>query len=782
VSQHQSYPGEWAAPPPPAPSTPPGPFAADLLGALRTAARGVLPVLGGLVVLAVAVGISASAAGADGSPADWLLAAVVLLGLGLGARVVASGQVDSGMASAGFDAGVRVLPLLVTILVVVLLARAARREERVARSSGPGQLLLRAGLTGLVVGLVVLVLALLTRTSSVLGADLGDATDAPGGVSAGLGAVGAFVLPTLLVAVTVAAARWSVVRTGAPRPAWWAEVLVVARVQRTFAVGVLVVAAIGVLGYVLQQALTEGLGGGLGDDDGGAVVAVGLALVLSVNVVLVAGMALLGVPLTASASGAGSFLGSGFGGVRDDQLALTDEPVLLLVLLVPVLVVLVTGVRRTVRGAQLPLTGRSVGVAAGTGAAAGLVLALLLRVWLSGGGAGTSFGAVASAQASAGPSLLWAPLLGAVWSALAVAAVRVGPTLVLSSPARLVRLVGGRRQHPQWLAAVAGTGPAPAGHRSAAVRGTVVGIGALALLGVVGVGALLVVRSTVLTPESALDDHLAALASGDVAVLGPDGAPGPGDVLLSPDVLGSGAYQPPTDTEVVSVEEYGSYASAEIRYSVDGEQITDRVSMSREDGLLGGWVVEQTAPDVYVEDGDGLGVQVGGVDVPSGPQRALPGTYTFSAAEDDVLTADDVTVGVGGYAFADVTLEPRVREEITEKVAQAVDAVVADCAARTTVPMEGCPFLGRYSYVPDDVTGLAVQVTQLPDWELELDYDGQLVIRSDYDGEGTVTGTRPPYSFDPTGAPRPWDSTFSFSLDADVEVDGDRVQLEFSGY
>jgi len=782
VSQHQPHPGEWAAPPPaPVPPTPPSPFVADLLGALRTAARGVLPVLVGLVLLCAAVGLSASVAGADGSPADWLRAAVWLLGLGLGARLVAEGQVDAGMAAAGFDGAVRVLPLVVTVLVVVLLARAARRDERAHRSAGPGQLLQRAGLTGLVVGLAVLLLALVSRTSSVLGADLGEVTDTRGGVTVGLGAVGALVVPALLVAVVVAAARWAVVRTGAPRPAGWAEVLVVARVQRTLAAGVLAVAAIGILLYLVQQAISGDLPSA---DDGGAVVVVGLTLVLALNLVPIAGLALLGVPLTASATGAGSIAGSGLGGFRADQLSLADEPALLLVLLVPVLLVLGTAVRRTVRGVQLPLTGRSVGVAAGTGAVGALLLALLLRVWLSGGGSGSAFatGGVVSAQASAGPSLLWAPLLGAVWSALAVAAVRVGPTLVLSTPAWLVRLVGGRRQHPQWLAAVAGTGPAPAGHRSAAVRGTVLGVGALALLGVVGVGALLVVRGAVLTPESALEDHLAALEAGDVSVLGPDGAPGPEDVLLSPEVLGSGAYRPPTDAEVVTVSAYGSSASAGIRYTVDGEEVSDRLSLTREDGLFGGWVVEQSASDVYVYDTEGLGLQVGGVDVPSGALRALPGTYTFGAADDDVLTAEDVTVAVGGYGFPDVELEPVVREEVTEKVSQAVDAVLADCAARTTVPMEGCPFLGRYSYVPDDVTGLVVQVTQVPDWELELDYDGQLVIRSDYDGEGTVTGTRPPYSFDPDQSPRPWDSTFSFSLDADVEVDGDQVQLEFSGY
>ncbi|SCX39687.1 hypothetical protein SAMN03159343_0743 [Klenkia marina] len=779
----QHHAGDWAAPPPVVgPPAPTAPLAVDLLQALRTVARGLLPVLVGLALFTAAVGGSAAIAGDGGSPGDWLLAAVVVFGLALGARLVVEGQVAPEVGAAGVDVGIRVLPLVVTAAVVVSLAAAARRSERAHRSAGPAQLLVRAGLAGLVAGVLVLLLALLTRTSTFLADELGGLVASPGQVSTGLGAVGAFFGPALLVGIVVAAARYAVVRTGSPRPAWWGEVRAVGRVLRTAVVGLVVVAAVLLVVVAVQDAAGHGFVEG-GDGD---VLAVGAALVLLGNVLGAGVLALLGVPLSATAYGAGAFTGSpdGIRASQTVQYGLVDEPVLLLLLLLPVLVVLVTAVRRTVRGRQLPLGPRSVLVGAGAGAVAGLLLALLVRAWASGGGgaSGYGYGAVGIGQASLGPSLLWAPLLCGFWAALAVAAVRVGPTLVLSSPAWFVRLAGGRRQHPQWLAAVAGTGPPPAGRRSAAIRGTVLGVGVLAVLGVVGIGAVAVVRSTVLTPESALDDHLAALAEGDVAALGLEEPPGPADVLLSPEVLDSDAYAPPTDLEVLEVDTYGSSASAEIGYTVDGERATQRVWLSREDGLLGGWTVEGGDSSLYVQDSSGVAVQVAGVDVPEGSQRALPGTYTFTAADDEVLTADPLTVAVlGDLSYDTVSLEPRVRDEVTELVAQAVDEALTDCAARTTVPMDGCPFLDEYSYVPDDVTGLTVRVVTVPDWELELDHEGQLVIRSDYDGEVLVTGSRPPFSSSPDQTPRPYESDVSFSLDADVSVGDGEVELEF-GY
>lgn len=763
--------------------TPAGPVMTDLLQAARVVALAVLPVLVGLAALATAVGISGGF-GDEGSLADWLRVAVLLLGLGLGARVVAQGSFDSSLATAGFDAGVRAAPLVVTVVVLAVLVGLSRRSEARSRSTGPGQLLLRAGLAGAVAGVSVFLLALVTRTSSAFGADLGQEFDAGGGVTVGLGLVGALLVPAVLVAVTVAAARWSVVRPWSPLPGPLGEVLVVSRVLRTAVTGLLL--ATGVLGVVglLQQAVA----GDLPDDDT-LVGLVGALLVYLVNVLVVGALALLGVPVSLSAAGVGAFGGGDLAGSRADSVGLTDEPVLLLALLVPVLVVLATAVRRTVRGRQLPLTPRSVAVAAGVGVVGGLAVALLVRVWASGGGQGAAVfagQAVGGGSASVGPSLLWSPLLGAAWAALAVAAVRTGPSLVLSSPSWLVRLVAGGHLHPQWAAAVRGEGPAPAGRRSGAVRGAVVGVGVLGVLAVVGVGTLAVVRATVLTPEAAVEDHLDALARGDVAqvLAGSGEGPEDTDVLLSPDVLDSGAYSPPEDLQLLGVTEYGSAGSAEVSYTVDGEPSTETLYLVREEGLLGGWTVEASTSSVFVDDSSGLALQVGGVDVAAGEHRALPGSYVFSPVEDDVLTADDVTVTTaGGFGFADVSVEPRVRDEVTDRVSQAVDAVLADCAARTEVPLTGCPFLDRYSYVPDDLTDLTVRVDQVPAWELVWDpYGQELSIVSDYDGEGVLTGLQPAYSFSSDQSPRPYEDTFGFSLDAVVTVTGDDVELEFSGY
>jgi hypothetical protein len=124
------------------------------------------------------------------------------------------------------------------------------------------------------------------------------------------------------------------------------------------------------------------------------------------------------------------------GGRGSVQFTLFDEPIWLLALLVPVLVVLGTAVRRSLRQPG-PVVGTSgLKTAAVIGAVTGLVAALLVRVSVSGSVEGSSaFGeASGSASVAAGASLLWAPLLGAARAAAAVWALRWGPTLALSLP------------------------------------------------------------------------------------------------------------------------------------------------------------------------------------------------------------------------------------------------------------------------------------------------------------------------------------------------------------
>jgi hypothetical protein len=224
-----------------------------------------------------------------------------------------------------------------------------------------------------------------------------------------------------------------------------------------------------VLAFLHRAYLTDDL-------DGDRWQALAGLVVFSANAVLVAALGALGVPMTFSGESRGDarlldFVDDAVSGGGSGQWTLFDDRIWLLVLLVPLAVALGTAVRRSLRQPGVVIGTTGLKSAAAFGAAVGLVAALLVRVSVSGsveGSAAIVGDASASASLAAGPSLLWAPLLGAAWAAFAVWALRWGPTLALSLPPRVTRAVAGRRIAPEWDAALAGSAPAPAGTRSRA--------------------------------------------------------------------------------------------------------------------------------------------------------------------------------------------------------------------------------------------------------------------------------------------------------------------------
>ena len=136
-------------------------------------ARAFLPVLAGLTVLSAVVALVAAPDGHGGSLGDWLLTAVSLMALALGGRLVTSGSLSQDLVGASADVAVRVVPLVLTVVVlftapplafltsVVVFAGLFLGVEAVAH----GRLLaflgglvlvavLGAGVTALVVGLL----------------------------------------------------------------------------------------------------------------------------------------------------------------------------------------------------------------------------------------------------------------------------------------------------------------------------------------------------------------------------------------------------------------------------------------------------------------------------------------------------------------------------------------------------------------------------------------------------------------------------------------------------
>jgi hypothetical protein len=792
---------QWVAYPPTAPSQPAGapelvaapsdglPFGlapADGTDALRVVARAFLPVLGALTVL---VGVLAQAVlpdGHEGSPADWLRTAVVLTAMSMGGRAALDGSVGAvGGGVAEMSTAVRLTPLTVTLVLLVLVARGGARAERRQPSTGRAHLLARSLVPGLVAGLGLAAAALLARTATLYGLDLaGSFGRAGAGVHFGAGPLGTLLGTSLLVSLTTLAARASVGRVslvpstperGAGRS--WSL-----RVLRTAAAGLAVCAGVLLVVALLFQAA-------VGDDlDGNRPQELAALALLGPNLVLVLCLLALGIPLTFGAPGSGNsdvlleLLAADTG--DDRSLSLLDAPPALLLLLVPVVVVLGTAVRRSLRNPQPPTPASGVRLAAAVGVLAAVAAALVLRISVDASGTGSgAFGR--SAGASAGPSLLWAPLLAAGWAALVVAATRFGPTLALSLPPRVSRALAGRDIRPAWAATLAGTAPAPAGRRSAAVRGGLAAVAGAAVLGLAGLIAVAVVDAVVHTPQAAAEEYLAAVADADVERVREHletPLEGPG-VLLGPDVLSSADFTPISDVRVGRVERRGRSAVVHVVYTVAGQQMRDSLEMVPGEsryGLLRTWQVAGGLPGVEVPPQPPLEVTLSGLSVGDGWYPALPGGYTFRAAENRMLTADEIRIVVTAAGQnGPVVLEPRVRPGLLEEAERAVRDGIERCARSTALPADGCPFLSDGWFAPE-LSDVTVRITVMP--TIRLMYDeplGGFLIVTESPGSLTLTGTQTIESFSSPPEEQPYAADRVFGVSGFVIGSGDELVVEF---
>ena len=799
VPPQAAVPPWYPATPATGPGLPPGPptglpfglTPADGAGALRVLARSFLPVLGGLSVLVAVLALLALPDENAGNLGDWLRTAVVLTALSMGGRLVADGSVSLEVAAAEMSVGVRLIPLTVTVVLLALVARFSARAERQDPSAGPRQVVVRSVVTGLLGGAALALAALLGRASGAYGVDPAELGEWSGGIGVGAGAPSTFLGTTLLVSLAAVAARSSVAGV-VPLPAALTasltpELRAALGVLRTFAVGLVATVAVLFLAALLYQAA-------VGDDlDGNRPLELGALLVLGANAVLLLCLGALGVPLAAGAGGSGNrellmeLLDDSVGSTTSQSLTLFDYKPALLALLVPVLVALGTGVRRSL-GSPAPLgTGRVVKLAAGIGAVAALALAFLVRVSIDASGSGTvpfAGDIGGTATASAGPSLLWAPLLGAAWAVAAVWAVRCGPTLALSLPARVTRVLAGRSARPEWAAALAGTAYPPAGRRSPAVRGILAGFVVVAALGVAGAVAVVVVNAVVLTPDAAAQEYLEAAADADVqGVLGHlELAPTEPGVLLDADVLAGEDFVPISGVAVGEVIESDDYATVAVTYAIGERQVEDTIDLAQGEkryGVLRTWKVVEQLPTVQVMPEEMLGARIGGRSLAEGSHPALPGGYTVHAEEHALLTAEDSSFVVTTDASAGPTLNPIVKPEAIERAEEAVRARLEVCAASTATPLSDCPFFNDLWSVPE-LTGMNIQITAMPQFVLEYDwYLGGLVINTVSEGEVRVTGleTTTYYFLEPDVSP--YDEVIGFDVDGSVTGSGQNFLVEF---
>jgi hypothetical protein len=789
---------EPTPPPAPAPAAttpqlPLGITTDDVTGALRIVSRSLLPVLGGLTVLVAVLALAFAPEGHGGSLADWLRSAVMLLALALGGRAVADGSLGAGDLSAEMDLGLRLLPLVLTVLVLALVARAGAAAERSAPSTGRQQLLVRSALTGLVAGVGLAIVAALGRSSSFYAVDLADEFDSAG-VNVGAGVLGAFVGATLLVSLVSAGARLATSTTiSVPLPGSFttperaADLRAALATLRTFLVGLLAAAAIGVVLAFLHRAfLTDDLDGDRWDALAGL-------LVLCVNAVVVVALGALGVPMVANGEASGNadlldLIDDSVGNAGGVTFTLFDDKVWLLALLVPLAVALGTAVRRSLRRPGVPVTASGLKAAAACGAVAGFVAALLVRVSVSGSVSGSSdfIDVSGSASLQGGPSLLWAPILGAAWAVLAVWLLRTGPTLALSLPPRVTRRIAGRRIAPEWAAALDGAAPAPAGTRSAAVRTGALVVAVLLALGAVGSVVVAAVNSWVLSPQATAESYLDAVADRDVPGVLDHLSDAPEierQLFLSDRVFDSDDFVPISDVSVGEVQEYGSSASVRVTYAVGDEEFEDSIDLVQgEDsfGLFRNWEVAEALPTVEVYSDSDLGAQIAGAELTDDSYLALPGGYRVSAAEHALLTSDPSMFVVTTNQSNGPSMDPEVKPEALDSAREAVEERLANCVESEALPLDNCPFLTSWDeYWDGEISAVAVTVTAEPEFSLTYDeYLGGLMIVTEEYGEARLTGTTVG-GFFRDDEPTPYEDEFTFSVSGVVTGSADDLEVEF---
>lgn len=421
-------------------------------------------------------------------------------------------------------------------------------------------------------------------------------------------------------------------------------------------------------------------------------------------------------------------------------------------------------------------------------AVGGLVVTVASVVSVGGGAFGVS-GSLAIMPA------IWTCVVLAVWGLGAELLSRsVAPRLAGALPVSVVtRLRGPEPADAHATEDGSGLAPAPTPLTPEQARKVrriaIVGGAALAVV-VIAAIAVSVISSTYYTPERAAQEHVDAVADGDVDAVA---AAVSGDDEVSPALLTAevveGASDRPTEYTVGEVTTLGGDALVEVTAEdgVGGESYVSLEKGDKKFGLFQEWdvVAGLTSTLSIATEGD-ADISVNGVAVPApaegyGSFAVLPGTYTvdpFAGNEWLQGAASEVEVPLGGFASPDVA-SPEPSDDFTQQVDEAIGAWLEECMASTEADPDGCP---QSSYAFGDVRDLTWELTEEP--SVDYDYFTPSFPMSLYVTGGSATAT---YEVDESYGfgPRQWveeseESSLDFSVE--VDLDGDRLEVTPEAY
>lgn len=450
-----------------------------------------------------------------------------------------------------------------------------------------------------------------------------------------------------------------------------------------------------------------------------------------------------------------------------------------------------------------------------------LLLGILLPPLLTVSG-NFSLPGMASASMNAAPAW-WSPVVFLLWGVLVELSARfLSPSVIPLLPARLVYwarigmpfvlpmpapAAASQAADSDVLAATPGSGddvsieppvrkPLSAADRKrrkliAAAAGLVV---VLAIGGVVTANVIKANNGA----DKVVDEYLQALVDGDAekAVhMSDPGVPSGERTLLTNKVYQAAAKRM-DGFRILSTDIQDDTATVRAEVSQDGRKRTMSYTLVKGDAKMldDDWRLNSRlhssvmiAADSNVEAFAVNGVTIATPLESAGASRvtlpAFPGEYVVGIpASEKFITAKEIStvVEVGPVASARTArLEISPTEEFKTTVAAKIDAVLATCAASTTLDPAGCPF---DTYISRDVRSISWSIKEKPEYQLDNSYGEDWRIRGKKSGTAEVTFERNS-SYD-SNSPEWKKETRSvpFRTDGTVRLASGEVTLELSTY
>lgn len=312
------------------------------------------------------------------------------------------------------------------------------------------------------------------------------------------------------------------------------------------------------------------------------------------------------------------------------------------------------------------------------------------------------------------------------------------------------------------------------------------------LIGVSAVGVLILALTLVdviewrfFRPQATITGYFVALADRDGARASRLLASSDQEIL-DMTALRSDDYTPPTDVRVDTVETEDDTATARVGFTLGGQRQEMTMSLVRDQdraaGLFPRWRIVDGTYQVNVYVVGVPSVVLAGVTVPiteageAATAHVFPGDYVARLPKHPLLVAEPVTVragvqrGAGGGAEMVPSVSPGAREQAERQVRQHVD----DCAAKTVLDPDGCPF-STYSY--GDARDVHWKIITYPSVSVELDSyrTGMIVVRTVQPGVAKATWREVYVS---TAYPEDYED--SFTVSGTVVASGDAVTFTAS--